>query len=472
MDEFRFLCKDCKKPFSKHSCVNHMHTFHGLDKKEVETWATWKDAKLMKNKSRGAGTSWHDKLTLTTALLQQEYAGEGQGIEQVVEGTGVANKEEPAVEKGSGEGDDEGNEEEGAEVEGDGAKDIEEQEGHTVTQWVKAWVKADPTGKIQMPLEVAYSMPPGGKEVKMHIPATSKAKAKAKAKGKKEEKEEEANEDVMAGQSAEGDQSHKAEAMAKQSPTTPLPVGTDSAMSPAGSALSPVRKSLESIAGALQHFAAQKHKKPKEHKEHKAGSGGRGGLEVAAPKCRLTSAAKAWCMPDEKVEPGKRMQWPLEINSTLDFSKFAEHLSSKKGLEEAATSQNCMKIKYFYGMFDLPEGISEIGFVASLWSSGMADDWHKLPIVSPELKSTRGLVSALHHYVDFLVCECNKFKYEEARRCIELFRSEIVKPKGTKAQKARRNADIELQELDAQKLANFPGQEVFKKACKEAMIHQ
>lgn len=117
----------------------------------------------------------------------------------------------------------------------------------------------------------------------------------------------------------------------------------------------------------------------------------------------------------------------------------------------------------------LLQDFSQLGFMANLWPSGLADKWARLPIVNcDQLKHTKQIVSALQHYCAFMVSQSLKQDCDYAKRMVELFKSEVLMPKATKAQKARKVWDAELHDWVGAQLANLPEQSVFKGACKKA----
>ena len=237
-------------------------------------------------------------------------------------------------------------------------------------------------------------------------------------------------------------------------PSTPIPsVSMPGSSSGGGSVLSPLRHTLEEMAGAMKKLAAP-------------GKGA--GLEEPAPKCMLTQEAREWEAPEE-IEAGTRLAWPLTHHNSLDLSAYEEYLSTMQGLGGKTVAAHSQKVSYFYGMFTLPKKFSEIGFMASLFKTGLGQQWKGLPIMSHELNHTRAITSAVQHYASYLLMECAKKQYPEAKRCIELFVHEVLKPMAKKAQRQREVFDEANRELDAQKLSKLPGQALMKKAVRNAM---
>ena len=81
-------------------------------------------------------------------------------------------------------------------------------------------------------------------------------------------------------------------------------------------------------------------------------------------------------------------------------------------------------------------------------------------------------MSAINHYMDYLVADCERMDFKQIRRNIEILRTQTMKPKGMRAQKARKATDNELKEFVAEQLSSLPAISEFKKAVHEATIHK
>lgn len=81
-------------------------------------------------------------------------------------------------------------------------------------------------------------------------------------------------------------------------------------------------------------------------------------------------------------------------------------------------------------------------------------------------------MSAMNHYMDYLVADCERMDYKQIRRNIEILRTQTMKPKGARAQRARKVTDNTLKEYVADQLSNLPAISEFKKAVHEATIHK
>ena len=64
VDESKFTCRKCNgKVLSKQSCLAHMTKVHSLEKNDVYSWATYKDARMFANTSSPTYLGMHLKLT-------------------------------------------------------------------------------------------------------------------------------------------------------------------------------------------------------------------------------------------------------------------------------------------------------------------------------------------------------------------------------------------------------------------------
>ena len=285
---------------------------------EVNKWLCVKDGfKLFNIKHRGGEVD--ERELLGHRALLEAIAGAGEEEEQ----EGGGEEEGAQAQEGAEEGPKGAQAQEGAE---EGGKEEEGPEGNlplppNATYWAQVWLRTDSHGNVILPFDLAYKIPPGGMEVKGGVIPKPKAKAKANAP----------------------EQGAQDAPQAQASPTSPR-------ATPAGSSVtSPVRRLGEQLLQVIQQ--------QKPAREHEGGrKKPRGGLEVESPKGRLCSKAKEWTLPaGHKQEPGTRLKWPLEVNKLVDLDKFADHLKYKEGLEEEAVNQNCLAIRKFYGLFDLPE---------------------------------------------------------------------------------------------------------------------
>ena len=192
-------------------------------------------------------------------------------------------------------------------------------------------------------------------------------------------------------------------------------------------------------------------------------------LEEAAPRVKFTPEALAWNVGAES-EDGRRSSWPLLPNREVPLQKFFVYLVNAKGLEDNSAQGHLLRMTYFFGMFDLPTEFSQEGFMAALFSSGVAEQWAALPIMSPERPATRNMMTAVLHYVDFLILNCERRQHREACRCLTLLKADVLKPLCRRTLKARAIDENRLREEDGEKLRKLPKPEVLREAVREAMI--
>lgn len=295
------------------------------------------------------------------------------------------------------------------------------------TLWKVMWVKVQANGEPEMPFQAKASL--GKAQGVAFMPPTPKA--------------------------APGTPNHLLAPQPKAQPSPSTPLGEQLALPSPGTGYSPLRKSFKAIAKSLKHLAERQNRGAE--------------LEESGPKMILTVEAKDWQAPD-RLEPGTRLAWPLTPNTEVDFTKFSSYLTSTKGLDAASTSKYCLNMTYFYGLFELPSAFSQEGFLASLFSSGVGEELFALPIMDERLPHTKSLCTALSHYVDFLVMYCTRVNHPEAVRGINLFRSEVLKPRNTKCIKQRKTADNRNRDMDEVKLDNLPPMAMLKAAVHKSMI--
>ena len=192
-------------------------------------------------------------------------------------------------------------------------------------------------------------------------------------------------------------------------------------------------------------------------------------LEEAPPPVKFTPEALAWNVGAES-EDVRRSSWPLLPNRKVPMQSFFVYLVNAKGLEDLSAQGHLLRMTYFFGMFDLPTEFSQEAFMAALFSSGAAEQWAALPIMSPERPTTRNMMTAVLHYVDFLILQCERRQHREACRCLNLLRADVLKPLCRRTLKARAIDENRLREEDAERLLKLPKAEVLREVVREAMI--
>ena len=158
--------------------------------------------------------------------------------------------------------------------------------------------------------------------------------------------------------------------------------------------------------------------------------------QKAAPRVKFTSEALAWNVEAES-ENVRRSSWPLLPNRKVPLQTFFVYLVNAKGFKDTSAQEHLLRMTYFFGIFDLPTEFSQEGFMAAFFSSGAAEQWAALPIMSPERPTTRNMTSALLHYVDFLILDGESLQHREACRCLNLLRADVLKPLYRRTLKAR-----------------------------------
>ena len=236
-------------------------------------------------------------------------------------------------------------------------------------------------------------------------------------------------------------------------PRTPTPASAGMPGSSSGVLHSPLRKTLDAVAVVMEKLAAKD----------------KGEMQEPVPECSISDEALEWQAPTGEMAAGTRLAWPLAPDNSMDLGAFKDYLSTIQGHKDDTVRLHAQKVAYFLGMFNKPKKCSDIAFVASLYRSGLGQKWMGLPIMSHALQHTRVMSVAVMHYCEYLMTECSKRQYAEARRCIEVFLKEYIKPMNRRAQKERAVFDERNREHDEARLSKLPEQSLIKDACQHAM---
>ena len=191
-------------------------------------------------------------------------------------------------------------------------------------------------------------------------------------------------------------------------------------------------------------------------------------LEEPGPKLTITEEAQAWQLSQRGDV--QRMKWPLASNSEVPLDRFKLYLDTTIGQVPDSVEQNIRCIRYVYGMFDLPSSFSVEGFWASLYSSGLAEEWAALPIMSSKIPNVSNISNALDHYVEHLLIQAERKRHTEATRNLRLLKTEVLKPLSRRTTKAKNQQNVANRGRDATKLAKLPPQDVLKKAIHDTMV--
>ena len=90
----------------------------------------------------------------------------------------------------------------------------------------------------------------------------------------------------------------------------------------------------------------------------------------------------------------------------------------------------------------------------------------KLPIMQPQLSSTRNLMMALAHFLDFLLLTCGQMKFKESAR----LKAEIFDPLKQRANQEEDSFSEKKNDLDAILLERLPPPTTMQAAVRASMI--
>lgn len=257
-------------------------------------------------------------------------------------------------------------------------------------------------------------------------------------------------------------------ALRKSLPLSPKPVAvspkaqTPEVPTPKESAFSPLRKSVEQLTQVLGSSAAHGLKRASKKRS----------VEEPVPELHVDALALAWTLP-EGDESVRRRQWPLPSRSDLKFDDFHNYLTSVKNLDASSADGYCQKMQYFYGLVTIEnedEYISHIGFFAGLYTTGVMRQLMKLPILSSQLPSTRTIMMAVSHYVDFLELLCGQQKLKTAWSTIKQLKVEFLDPAKKRANQEKETFSDRKNELDAVLLEKLAPPATMQQAVFESML--
>ena len=191
------------------------------------------------------------------------------------------------------------------------------------------------------------------------------------------------------------------------------------------------------------------------------------GIEEPVPEMSITADARAW-KPD--VIRGERNDWELEPNAAVDLTDFEHYLQTRAGLVEKSKAAYTQKLRYFLGLFDLPDGFSHVGFAAGLFSTGIMEDLLALPIMQPSLPLTRSIMASVSHFCKFVLAKCDRLRLDEAARCIRLLQSDIFGPLRKLTSKHKKFGATRKGMRDSAKIKNFAPWDTVRTALKNGMI--
>lgn len=192
--------------------------------------------------------------------------------------------------------------------------------------------------------------------------------------------------------------------------------------------------------------------------------------EKVQPDFAIADDAKSWVPAESGARHVQRHAWPLLSRTDLDFGDFHNYLIATKGLKESSADQHIQKLQYFFGLFSFAEEpVSHIGFVASLYKTGILSELLALPILDPGKGTTRNVLAALEHFANHLQLICGRRNLRESARVIGQLRVEILEPFKKRISKARVAARAKKNAIDAELLSKVPAVDVLQEGVKQSM---
>ena len=196
---------------------------------------------------------------------------------------------------------------------------------------------------------------------------------------------------------------------------------------------------------------------------------GQSSKEPRRVRVSIAQQALRWT-PDEGQTRPLRTKWPLAQRANFDTRDFEAYLRNTLGLSGSTVGAHAQKIKYFMGMLDVASTSDHIGTMVSLYRSGLMCKLLGLPIMRPEMPTTRNLLAAVEQFVDHLLLVCNRRNLQDASRYLSLLKAQDLRPLKKRLFKERSASNVRANLRDATRLESLPPMDVVQTACKEAMI--
>jgi len=182
----------------------------------------------------------------------------------------------------------------------------------------------------------------------------------------------------------------------------------------------------------------------------------------------LTEQARTWKLPAKLVDRSK----PGYVKDTsMNLDDFKGYLQGIKGQDPASADSYALRTSYFFGMFEVkPPTFSGAAFMSKFYTSKLAQTWLQLDLVSPSIPKPQNLLTAVKHYLDYLLLDCNRQQDNVALRDLTLLKAEFVQPQAREQRKFRKAREAKNKHKKADKLRKLPPVPVLQAALKEAMI--
>ena len=138
--------------------------------------------------------------------------------------------------------------------------------------------------------------------------------------------------------------------------------------------------------------------------------------EEACPTVEITEEARDWSGFGEEKKAARRNKWPLQADSAIDLQDFSTYLEATKNLKPISAKLHVQKMRYFFGMLDLPDDFSVLRVFVGCFKSGVFRSVFDLPIMDPCYPTTRNIAASLSHFCDLLILRCLRNRDKDAKR--------------------------------------------------------
>ena len=227
--------------------------------------------------------------------------------------------------------------------------------------------------------------------------------------------------------------------------------------------VNPLGRQLADLIGTAMSALAP----PSKKKEKKSAKD----IDDRCPDCVITDEARSWSPTGSTAGEGRRIKWPLVSRFDDAFDDFHSYLITTQGLQPSTADSHIQKLRYFYGILEFKvAGFDHVDFMAGIYRSGLLNEMLRLPILSPQLATTKNIAAALSHFCDHLVLLSRRRDLRETTKCLVRMKSEILGPLKKQIHKEKRAAAIRKNDRDADLLENFPPPDVMQAAVNESML--
>lgn len=144
------------------------------------------------------------------------------------------------------------------------------------------------------------------------------------------------------------------------------------------------------------------------------GCGGGGGVAPALdlPVVGIAAEAEAWI--EYAVDRDRRRNaWPGELSTKnfdllpFDIPEYRMYLKSTKHVKPSSITLYIQGVTYWRRLLVVPEGITELEVIPSLWIHKNIRTLFSLPILAPEHPTSHKIAMSLSHYIGDLLLRCD-----------------------------------------------------------------